>query len=423
VAQNETEASSLPAQASDAVEEDSAQPMDQSIHAQTHFTFHAIQAAEQELLFLQSQIDFVTADYYHLRDVYREVAAQIETLSATPLTVGQFVELVSEGQAIVQPSTMNSNVLVRISSSVDRTKLKPLTTVALNRQSQSILKILPSENDASTTMVSLEKRPTVTYADIGGYDQAKLEVREAIELPITNPEVFQRLNIQPPNALLLYGPPGCAKSLLVKALANACECSFIAINSPQIVNKYLGEGARAIRDVFRLARDRAPCIIFFDEIDSIATKRSDQSTEGDKEVGRILMELLAQLDGFDNDGGVSGGKVVKVIFATNRPDVLDPALLRTGRADRKIHMDYPTKRDRRLIFQVCTKGMTLDKDVDFEVFVAKNEKLSGADIKSVCVEAGMNAIRGNRFIVTHADFEAAYKVVVGKRVKEEGVFE
>lgn len=181
------------------------------------------------------------------------------------------------------------------------------------------------------------------------------------------------------------------------------------------MNKYLGEGPRTIRDIYRLARENAPSIIFFDEIDAIANKRGDSTTEGDKETARILMELLTNLDGFDNDSNLNNGKIVKTIFATNKPEMLDPALLRTGRADRKIFMDYPTKRDKRLIFQTCSKDMKLANDVDFEIFVMRGEKISGAEIASICTEAGMSAIRANRYTVNMADFEKAYSIVVSKR--------
>lgn len=190
---------------------------------------------------------------------------------------------------------------------------------------------------------------------------------EAVELPIKQPQVFKQLNIQPPNACILFGPPGTGKSLLCKAVANACDCTFINISSSQCVQKYLGEGARMIRDIFKLARDQAPSIVFFDEVDAIATKRYDTATDGDREVQRILLELLTQLDGFNNVENYDQDKiydyddqetirkklnrgVVKVIFATNKPETLDPALLRTGRCDRKVFVDLPTKREKRLIF-------------------------------------------------------------------------
>lgn len=191
-----------------------------------------------------------------------------------------------------------------------------------------------------------------------------------------------------------------------------------------------------IRDTFKLARDQAPSIIFFDEIDAIATKRYDTATDGDREVQRILLELLTQLDGFNNVENYEREKiydyddpetvrkklnkgVVKVIFATNKPETLDPALLRTGRCDRKIFVDYPTKREKRLIFQVCSRKMSLAKDVDFEVFVSKTQKVSGADIDQVCREAGMQAVRENRFIVTQADFEKAWEVTIGRRKNDD----
>lgn len=230
----------------------------------------------------------------------------------------------------------------------------------------------------------------------------------------------------------MFGPPGNGKSLLVKSIANACDCTFINISASQCVQKYLGEGARMMRDIFKLARDLSPSIIFFDEIDAIATKRHDGATDGDKEVQRIMLELLTQLDGFNNVDNYEREKiydyddestvikklnkgVVKVIFATNKPEVLDPALLRTGRCDRKIFIDHPNKREKRLIFQVQTRKMNLDKSVDFEVFVQKNVKISGADVAQICREAGMHAVRENRFVVNQSDFEHSWDVCVGRR--------
>lgn len=378
-------------------------------------TFHALQQAETELQFLQSQIEFAQADYQHLWNLITSLRSQLEQHCVTPLAIGQFVEFADEDYAVVQASTNFGNSLVRISTSVDRLKLKPMSTLALAKNSLALLKVLPSDNEMNSNVISIEAKPTVTYADIGGYDQAKLELREAIEFPLKSPELFMSLNIQPPNAVLLHGPPGCAKSLLVKACANSCDCTFISVTSSSCVNKYLGEGPRTIRDIYRLARENAPSIIFFDEIDAIANKRGDSSTEGDKETARILMELLTNLDGFDNDSNLNNGKVVKTIFATNKPEMLDPALLRTGRADRKIFMDYPTKRDKRLIFQTCSRDMKLANDVDFEAFVMRGEKISGAEISSICTEAGMSAIRANRYTVNMADFEKAYSIVVSKR--------
>ncbi|TNJ28658.1 26S protease regulatory subunit 6B [Giardia muris] len=386
-------------------------------------SFHALQQAEQELQFLQSQISFVHNDFQHLQALHDALVAQLQQNCVTPLVVGQFVELADDDHAVVQPSTSLGNSLVRISSSVDRLKLKPMATLALARNSLAIMKVLPSDNEMRSNVVTVESRPTVTYADVGGYDNAKLELREAIEFPLKNPELFASLNIQPPNAVLLHGPPGCAKSLLVKACANSCDCTFISVTSSACVSKYLGEGARIIRDTFRLARECAPSIIFFDEVDAIANRRSDNASEGDREMARLLMELLTNLDGFDNDAGLKDGKVVKTIFATNKPESLDPALLRTGRADRKILMDYPSKRDKRLIFQVCSKDMTLASDVDFEVFVAKNDKVSGADIAAICTEAGMVAIRSGRYIVCMDDFEQAYVTIVGRRVTDASAFQ
>ncbi|KAH0573281.1 26S protease regulatory subunit 6B [Spironucleus salmonicida] len=394
--------------------------------------FQTLRDLESKLQFLDSQISFLQQDYQHLRTSHSQLLTQYSQLHQTPLLIGSVVEPVDAQRCIVQPSNLQSNVLVRVSSHVNPAHIKPMANVALNRTSYAVHKVLPVQNEQNQNLVNVEERPNITFADIGGYDSAKQDLREAVEMPIKQPHIFKQLNIVPPNAVLLFGPPGNGKSLLVKAIANACDCTFINISSSQCVQKYLGEGARMIRDIFKLARDMAPSVVFFDEVDAIATKRYDNATDGDKEVQRILLELLTQLDGFNNpehfkqeqvneydDQETIARKlnrgVVKVIFATNKPDTLDPALLRTGRCDRKVEITFPNKREKRLIFQVCSKKMNLEKDVDFEVFVSKNAKISGADIAHVCREAGMQAVRNNRFIVSHDDFEKAWDVTIAKR--------
>jgi 26S proteasome regulatory subunit T3 len=287
-------------------------------------------------------------------------------------------------------------------------------------------------------------QPDVSYSDIGGCDQQKQEIREAVELPLTHFDLYKQIGIDPPRGVLLYGPPGTGKTMITRAVAAMTKANFIRVNGSEFVQKYLGEGPRMVRDVFRLARDNAPAIIFIDEVDAIATKRFDAQTGADREVQRILLELLTQMDGFDQSVNV------KVIMATNRQDTLDPALLRPGRLDRKVNrlqphprvsasnfesslfaptqcsflgpysivaqveFPIPDRRQKRLIFGVCTSKMSLADDVDLESFVARPDKLSGAEIASVCLEAGMQAVRKNRYIILQKDFDKAFKVVLKK---------
>merc|ERR1719405_382625 len=234
-------------------------------------------------------------------------------------------------------------------------------------------------------------------------DIQKQEIREAVELPLLDTGLYQQIGIDPPTGVLLYGPPGTGKTMMAKAVANSTTASFISVVGSEFVQKYLGEGPRMVRDVFRLARENAPAIIFIDEIDAIGTKRFDSQTGADREVQRILLELLNQMDGFDQD------TTVKVIMATNRQDTLDPALLRPGRLDRKIEFPLPDRRQKRLIFQTVTSKMNLSDEVDLEDFVARPDKITGADIRAICQEAGMHAVRKNRYVIMPKDLEKGYK--------------
>ena len=240
----------------------------------------------------------------------------------------------------------------------------------------------------------------------------KQEVREAIELPLIQHHLYQQIGIDPPRGVLLYGPPGTGKTMMAKAVANSTEATFISMVGSEFVQKYLGEGPRMVRDVFRLARENSPCIVFIDEIDAIATKRFDAQTGADREVQRILLELLNQMDGFDQTTNI------KVIMATNRADTLDPALLRPGRLDRKIEFPTPDRRQKRMVFQAATSKMNLSDELDLEDYVNRSEKVSSADISSICAEAGLQAVRENRYVVLPKDFDAAYKKAVNNRERE-----
>merc|ERR1719400_333880 len=241
-------------------------------------------------------------------------------------------------------------------------------------------------------------------------DIQKQEIKEAVELPLTHVELYAQIGIDPPSGVLLYGPPGTGKTMMAKAVANSTDATFIQVVGSEFAQKYLGEGPRMVRDVFRLARENAPAIVFIDEVDAVATKRYDAQTGADREVQRILLELLNQMDGFEQTD------TVKVIMATNRPDTLDPALLRPGRLDRKIEFPHPDRRQKRLIFGVCTNKMNLSDEVDLEDFVSRSDKLSAADISAICQEAGLQAVSHNRYVIIPKDFEEAYSKVMTKDV-------
>lgn len=357
---------------------------------------------EKELDLLLLQEDYIKDEQRHLKRELVRAQEEVKRIKSVPLVIGQFLEPIDENTGIVS-STTGSNYVVRILSTLDRELLKPSSSVALHRHSNALVDILPPEADSSISIVGDDQKPDVSYADVGGLDMQKQEIREAVELPLTQSDLYSQIGIDPPRGVLLYGPPGTGKTMLVKAVANSTTASFIRINGSEFVQKYLGEGPRMVRDVFRLARENSPAIIFIDEIDAIATKRFDAQTGADREVQRILLELLNQMDGFDQTS------TVKVIMATNRPDTLDPALLRPGRLDRKI--EFPSlkdRRERRLIFSTIASKMALSPEADLDSLITRNDPLSGAVIAAIMQEAGLRAVRKNRYMILQSDLEEAY---------------
>lgn len=362
---------------------------------------------ERENEFYDIQSEYIKDELKNLKREFIRAREEIKRIQSVPLVIGQFLELVDENYAIVS-STAGSNYYVRVLSTLNRELLKPSSSIALHRHSHSVVDILPNETDASIQLMQIGEKPEVTYQDVGGLDIQKQEIREAVELPLTNHELYAQIGIDPPRGVLLYGPPGTGKTMLAKAVANNTTAAFIRVVGSEFVQKYLGEGPRMVRDVFRLARENAPAIVFIDEIDAIATKRFDAQTGADREVQRILLELLNQMDGFDQSVNV------KVIMATNRADTLDAALMRPGRLDRKIEFPMPDRRQKRLIFQTVTNKMNLSEEVDLEDYINRPEKISAADISAICQEAGLLAVRRNRYVILPKDFERAYKNVVKK---------
>eukprot|EP01035_Chromulina_nebulosa_P019400 gene19400-25273_t len=368
-----------------------------------------MKALQRQEEFLDIQEEYIKDEMRNLKRELIRAKEELKRIQSVPLIIGQFNEMIDANYGIVN-STAGSTYFVRILSTLDRELLKPNTSIALHRHSHSVVDILPPESDSSVQLVT--ERPDVTYHDIGGLDIQKQEIREAIELPLTHFELYKQIGIDPPRGVLLYGPPGTGKTMMAKAVANATTAAFITMVGSEFVQKYLGEGPRMVRDVFRLARENSPAIIFIDEIDAVATKRFDAQTGADREVQRILLELLNQMDGFDQTTNV------KVIMATNRADTLDPALMRPGRLDRKIEFPNPDRRQKRLVFTACTSKMNLSEEVDLEDYVNRPDKISAAEISSICQEAGMQAVRRNRYVILSKDFDEAYKKVVKKADKE-----
>jgi len=271
----------------------------------------------------------------------------------------------------------------------------------LHNKTSSIGGLLRDEGDPLVSVMKDEKAPLENYSDIGGLGPQIQEVKEAVELPMTHPELYEDIGIKPPKGVIFYGPPGTGKTLLAKAVANETSATFLRVVGSELIQKYLGDGPKLVRELFRVAEENAPSIVFIDEIDAVGTKRYDSTSGGEREIQRTMLELLNQLDGFDARGEV------KVIMATNRIDSLDPALLRPGRIDRKIEFPMPDAATKRRIFNIHTSRMTLAPDVDLEEFIQTKDDLSGADVKAICTEAGLLALRERRMRVTQVDFRAA----------------
>ncbi len=340
------------------------------------------------------------------RDI-RKLKSEIEKLRSPPLIIGTITDVVSDNRVVVQ-SSAGPRFMVRASNFVDPNMLKAGVRCTLNQQSLSIVEILPQSYDSQIYGMEVDTSPSETYSEIGGLDEQINEIREAVELPLKRPELFEAVGIDAPRGVLLYGAPGTGKTLLARAVAHETNAKFLRVVGSELVQKYIGEGARLVRELFEMAKRDAPAIIFIDEIDAIGAHRTEGVTSGDREVQRTLMQLLAGLDGFDARGDV------KIIGATNRIDILDPALLRPGRFDRIIEIPLPNIEGRLSILNINVKSMNLDDSVRLTEISELTEGKNGADLKAICTEAGMFAIRSERDIVTHNDFlKAIDKVSVG----------
>jgi proteasome regulatory subunit len=292
---------------------------------------------------------------------------------------------------------------------VKNEKLNPGMRVALNQRTFAIMEVLPTKLDPFVKgMEVIDSIPDISYNDVGGLEDQMQEVRETVELPLKKPELFKKIGIEPPKGVLLYGAPGTGKTLLAKAVAHETEATFIRIIGSELVQKFIGEGARLVREIFNLAKEKAPTILFIDELDAIGSQRLKIATSGDREVQRTLMQLLSELDGFDIRGDV------KIIGATNRVDILDPALLRPGRFDRMIEFPIPDEVSRESIFKIHTRNLNIEDELNLKKFVNLTEGATGADIKAICTEAGMYAIRREAEMIKETDFLDAVNKVMRK---------
>ena len=315
----------------------------------------------------------------------------------------------SDITAIIKTSTRQT-IYLPVPGLIEVESLKPTDIVGVNKDSYLILDKLPQEYDSRIKAMEMEEKPQAEYTDIGGLDKQIEELREAIVLPILHKDKFIKLGLKPPKGVLMFGPPGTGKTMLARACASQTNATFLKLAGPQLVQMFIGDGAKIVRDAFALAKEKAPTIIFIDEIDAVGTKRFDSEKSGDREVQRTMLELLNQLDGFSSDDNI------KIIAATNRPDVLDPALLRSGRLDRKIEFPVPNEDSRVEIMQIHSRKMNYDKeDVNFKELARATDGFNGAQLKAVCVEAGMNALKKDKDVIIHEDYIEGISVVQAKK--------
>merc|ERR1711962_1213789 len=340
-----------------------------------------------------------------------EERSKVDDLRGTPMSVGSLEEIIDDNHAIVSTS-VGSEHYVSILSFVDKDLLEPGCSVLLNHKVHAVVGVLGDDTDPMVSVMKLEKAPQESYADVGGLDKQIQEIKESVELPLTHPELYEEMGIKPPKGVILYGAPGTGKTLLAKAVANQTSATFLRVVGSELIQKYLGDGPKLVRELFRVADEHSPSIVFIDEIDAIGTKRYDSNSGGEREIQRTMLELLNQLDGFDSRGDT------KVIMATNRIETLDPALIRPGRIDRKIEFPLPDEKTKRRIFNIHTGKMTMADDVDLEEYIMSKDDLSGADIKAICTEAGLLALRERRMKVTHEDFKKPKENVLYR--KQEG---
>jgi 26S proteasome regulatory subunit T4 len=339
-----------------------------------------------------------------LRDQHAESERQYTSLQSVGQIVGEVLRPLDDERYIVK-TVSGTRYVVGVRTRLDKSKLVNGRRVALDIATHTIMYALPREVDPSVHHMSTEDPGKVKYSDIGGLGDQLNEIREVIELPIVNPGIFKRVGIPAPKGALLYGPPGTGKTLIARAIAANTNAQFLKVVAASLFDRYVGESARIVREMFTYAREHQPCIIFIDEIDALGGKRLEEGSSTDREVQRTLMELLAQMDGF------SSTSQVKVIMATNRPDILDPALLRPGRLDRKIEIPLPNEQSRLEIIKIHSKKLNISGDIDYDAIVKLSEGFNGADLRNVCTEAGLFALRETRETVINEDFMKAVRTV------------
>lgn len=361
-----------------------------------------------EIRMLQNEINSIKNEVNNKSAIISENMSKIKLNKNLPFLVGNVVEIFDDKSGVILTSTRQHSYLTNMGL-VPTSDIKPGDSVALHKETNIIFEKLPPSYDSKVLAMELDVVPDETYEDIGGLDRQIEELNEAIVMPLMYPDRFKKLNITPPKGVLMYGPPGTGKTLMARACASKTNASFLKLAGPQLVQMYIGDGARLVRDAFALARSKRPCIIFIDEIDAIGVKRSSSDKTGDREVQRTMLELLNELDGFTiNDD-------IKIIAATNRVDILDPALLRSGRLDRKIEFPLPNTEGRKRILQIHARKMTTDDSVNYDELARSTEGFNGAQCKAVCIEAGMTAVRKNKNEIGQNDFIQGIAEVSSKK--------
>jgi 26S proteasome regulatory subunit T6 len=366
-----------------------------------------IEELEQRIQEKSQNVTRLQAQRNELNNSVRLLKDEIQALQESGSYVGEVVKQMGKDRVLVKINP-DGKYVVTVDAGIKIEDCAPNTRVALKSDSYVLHKILPTKVDPLVSLMKVEKVPDSTYDMVGGLDVQIKEVKEVIELPIKHPEIFEALGVSQPKGVLLYGPPGTGKTLLARAVAHHTDCTFIRVSGSELVQKYIGEGSRMVRELFVMARQHSPCIIFIDEVDSIGGARVEGERGGDSEVQRTMLELLNQLDGFESSDKI------KIIMATNRIDILDKALLRPGRIDRKIEFPNPNEDARLDILKIHSRKMNLMRGIDLKKVALKMNGASGAESKAVCSEAGMFALRERRVHVTQEDFEMAVAKVMKK---------
>lgn len=384
---------------------------------------------ENDTRIMRSEYQRLTHEKQTMHEKIKDNVDKIDNNRQLPYLVGNVVEILDldveeeaaeEGanidldatrvgkSAVIKTSTRQT-IFLPLIGLVDHEKLKPGDLIGVNKDSYLILDTLPAEYDSRVKAMEVDEKPTEKYTDVGGLDKQIEELVEAVVWPMKEAERFKKIGIKAPKGALMYGPPGTGKTLLARACAAQTDATFLKLAGPQLVQMFIGDGAKLVRDCFALAKEKAPSIIFIDELDAVGTKRFDSDKSGDREVQRTMLELLNQLDGFASDDRV------KVLAATNRVDVLDPALLRSGRLDRKIEFPLPNEEARAQILRIHSRKMTVDEGVNWPELARSTDEFGGAQLKAVCVEAGMIALRNGHSKISHEHYVDAIAEVQADR--------